>query len=60
MVIWGNMSSSLLLDGTAAEVRAQALATIAEAGGRGYFQGCSNAIVTGTPAENVRVMFSIR
>ncbi|MBK8858208.1 MAG: hypothetical protein IPN11_11200 [Opitutaceae bacterium] len=60
MVIWGNMSSSLLLDGTAAEVRAQAQATIAEAGGRGYFQGCSNAIVHGTPVANVRAMFEVR
>jgi uroporphyrinogen-III decarboxylase len=60
MVIWGNVSSSLLLDGTADEVRAQAQATVEEAGGRGYFQGCSNAIVHGTPAENVRAMFGTR
>jgi hypothetical protein len=57
LVIWGNVSSSLLMHGTPAEVRAQAQATVAEAGGRGYFQGCSNAIVQGTPLENVRAMF---
>jgi len=60
LVIWGNVSSGLLLDGTAAEVAAQARATVDEAGGRGYFQGCSNAIVVGTPAENVRAMFAER
>jgi hypothetical protein len=60
LVIWGNVSSSLLMHGTVAEVREQALASRTEAGGRGYFQGCSNAIVTGTPAENVRVMFAER
>jgi hypothetical protein len=41
-------------------VREQALASLTEAGGRGYFQGCSNAIVTGTPVENVRVLFEVR
>ncbi len=60
LVIWGNVSSGLLLDGTAAEVTAQARATVDEAGGRGYFQGCSNAIVVGTPAENVQAMFAER
>jgi hypothetical protein len=60
LVIWGNVSSSLLMHGTVAEVREQALASLTEAGGRGYFQGCSNAIVTGTPVENVRVLFEVR
>jgi uroporphyrinogen-III decarboxylase len=60
LVIWGNVSSNLLMHGAVGEVRAQAEATLAEAGGRGYFQGCSNAIVQGTPAENVRAMFAVR
>ncbi len=60
LVIWGNVSSSLLMHGTAEEVRAQAQATLTEAGGRGYFQGCSNAIVQGTPVENVRALFAVR
>lgn len=60
LVIWGNVSSSLLMHGTAGEVREQASATLTEAGGRGYFQGCSNAIVQGTPVENVRAMFGER
>jgi len=60
LVIWGNVSSSLLMHGTPAQVRAQASAALTEAGGRGYFQGCSNAIVQGTPVENVLAMLGVR
>ncbi len=60
LVIWGNVSSSLLMHGTPAEVREQAHASLAEGGGRGYFQGCSNAIVHGTPVENVLAMLDER
>lgn len=60
VVIWGNVSSYLLMHGGAAEVRAQARAAVSEAGHRGYFQGCSNAIVLGTPLDNVRAMFAER
>ena len=34
----------------------QARAALAESGGTGYFQGCSNAIVHGTPVANVLAM----
>ena len=60
LVIWGNVSSSLLARGTSVQVREQAQAALAESGGRGYFQGCSNAIIQGTPVENVRAMFGVR
>jgi len=60
LIIWGNVSSSVLMHGSAAAVREQARAALTEAGGRGYFQGCSNAIVQGTPAENVRALFAAR
>ena len=60
LVIWGNVSSSLLARGTPAQVRDQAQAALAESGGHGYFQGCSNAIIQGTPVENVRALFSVR
>lgn len=60
LVIWGNVSSSLLAGGTPAQVRAQARTALTEAGGRGYFQGCSNALVQGTPLENVRAMYAER
>jgi hypothetical protein len=60
LVIWGNVSSSLLARGTPAQVGEQAEAALAEAGGRGYFQGCSNALIQGTAVENVRAMFNVR
>ena len=60
LVIWGNVSSTLLMHGTIDEVRSQAEATLVEACGRGYFQGCSNAIVQGTQVENVQAMFAAR
>jgi uroporphyrinogen decarboxylase len=60
LVIWGNVSSSLLARGTPAQVREQAEAALAESGGRGYFQGCSNALIQGTAVENVRAMFNVR
>jgi len=57
LVIWGNVSSSLLMHGTVQQVREQAQSVLAEAEHRGCFQGCSNAIVHGTPVENVLAMF---
>lgn len=60
LVIWGNVSSSLLARGTPAQVRAQAAAALAESGRRGYFQGCSNALIQGTPLANIRAMFAER
>jgi hypothetical protein len=60
LVIWGNVSSSLLARGTAAQVRDEARAALTEAGGKGYFQGCSNALIQGTRVENVQAMFSVR
>jgi len=58
LVIWGNVSSSLLMYGTPGEVTAQARATLDEGGNRGVLLGCSNAIVHGTPLENVVAMFA--
>lgn len=60
LVIWGNMSSSLLAHGSAQKVREEARRVVGESSGTGYFHGCSNAIVKGTPIENVEAMFSIR
>ena len=60
LVIWGNASSSLLAQGTVTQVRAEAQAALREANGRGYFQGCSNAIVQGTPLENVHALCEVR
>lgn len=60
LVIWGNVSSVTLTHGSAGDVREQSLQIREEAASRGYFQGCSNAIVKGTPVENVEAMFSVR
>lgn len=60
LVIWGNVSSSLLARGTPAEVRAQAETAWREAEGRGYFQGCSNALIQGTPLDNIHAMLAAR
>jgi hypothetical protein len=60
LVIWGNFSSTFLAHRTAAEVKDEAKRLVDEADGRGYFQGCSNAIMKGTPPENVLAMFLAR
>lgn len=60
LVIWGNFSSTFLAHRTPAEVKDEAKRIIDEAEGRGYFHACSNAIVKGTPPENVIAMFSVR
>jgi hypothetical protein len=60
LVLWGNMSSSFVQNATAAEVREESRRIVAESGGTGYFQGCSNAIVKGTPPKNVEAMYSVR
>ncbi len=60
LVVWGNLSSSLLQNGTASQVKDEARRILGESGGTGYFQGCSNAIISGTPPENVEAMFSVR
>ncbi|MEI8312796.1 MAG: uroporphyrinogen decarboxylase family protein [Verrucomicrobiota bacterium] len=60
LVVWGNVSSSLLQQGTARQVKEESRRILDESGGTGYFQGCSNAIIVGTPPENVEAMFSVR
>ncbi len=60
LVVWGNLASSFLVKHDARQVRDEARRILDESEGRGYFQGCSNAIVHGTPPENVLAMFSVR
>ncbi len=60
LVIWGNMSSAFLHHRSAAEVTEEARRIVDESQHRGYFQGCSNLIVSGTPAKNVEALFSAR
>jgi uroporphyrinogen-III decarboxylase len=60
LVVWGNVSSSLLHHGTVEEVRIECERIREESGETAYFQGCSNLIMNGTPPENVEMMYSIR
>ena len=58
LVIWGNVPSRLLACGKPEHVRDESRRIVDESGGTGYFHGCSNAILQGTPLENVEAMFS--
>ncbi|MBI4023497.1 MAG: hypothetical protein HY360_00855 [Verrucomicrobia bacterium] len=60
LVLWGNISSSLLTRATVGEVKEESRRIIDESAGSRYFHGCSNAIVTGTPPRNVEAMFAAR
>ena len=59
LVIWGNFSARFLAGASAGEVRDEARRIVEESAGTGYFHGCSNAILRGTPVENVEAMFSV-
>jgi hypothetical protein len=59
LVLWGNFSSSLLARATWQQVRDEARRIVEESGAGGYYHGCSNAILPGTPARNVEALFSV-
>lgn len=56
VIILGNVSSVTLCTGTERQVREETRATLQESGGYNYIAGPSNAIVHGTPVENVYAM----
>ncbi len=56
LIILGNISSGTLHKGTAKDVREETRATLMESGGYNYIPGPSNAIMHGTPVENVYSM----
>ncbi len=56
VILLGNVSSVTLCNGTEQQVREEVRATLSEAGGYDYIAGPSNAIVHGTPVENVYAM----
>lgn len=60
LVLWGQISSNFLVRATKQQVIDECRRVLDEAGGTGYFHGCSNAIVKGTPPENVLAMFQTR
>ncbi len=57
--IFGNVSSDVLLRQSAGQVRDYCARVLAESAGRRYVHGPGNAILPGTPAENVRVMSEV-
>lgn len=57
LVLWNNVSSPDLRFQSADWVREESARCIAESGGTRYFHGCSNALIMGTPVENVRALF---
>ena len=60
LVVWANASGDRLRRGSAAEVYDHCRAILEGSGGRGYFHGCSNTVLGGTPVENVWAMMQAR
>lgn len=56
LILLGNINSTTLSGGSVDEVREETRATLEESHGVNYIPGPSNAIVHGTPAENVYAM----
>lgn len=59
LVIWNNLPCQEVQTKSAEWVRKESLRCIEESGGTRYFHGTSNAIMAGTPTENVEMMFSV-
>jgi uroporphyrinogen-III decarboxylase len=60
LVLWANLSGDLLCRGTADDAYRHAWEALEASGGRGYFHGCSNTILPGTPVRNVEAMMKAR
>ena len=60
LVVWTNVSADLLSRGTRQEVYDNSIQILEESDGHGYLHGCSNAILPGTPVENVLAMTEAR
>lgn len=56
LIVLGNVNSSTLCKGTVDDVRHETRASLVESGGYNYVPGPSNAVVHGTPPENVYAM----
>lgn len=56
LIILGNISPITLSNGSVDDVREETKATLQECGGYNYIAGPSNAIVHGTPIENIYAM----
>ncbi len=60
LIIWANASGDLIRRGSREEVYAHCMSILKASEGRGYFHGCSNTILPGTPPENVWAMMQAR
>ncbi|MBN2452049.1 MAG: hypothetical protein JXR77_16805 [Lentisphaeria bacterium] len=60
LVIWGNISSSVLHRAGRAGVYRHCMECLEGSGGTRYFHGCSNAVLPGSPPENVLAMMQAR
>ncbi len=60
LVVWANLSGDILRRGSADDVYRHSMEALEASRGRGYFHGCSNTILAGTPPENVYAMVRAR
>lgn len=60
LVLWGTISADLLRRAGPGEIYRQCRQIVADSGGTRYFHGCSNAVLPGTPQENVWAMMRAR
>jgi uroporphyrinogen decarboxylase len=60
LVVWANVSADVLHRRSRGEVYDHCMRILDGSGGTGYFHGCSNAVLPGTPPENVWAMMEAR
>jgi hypothetical protein len=60
LVVWANVSADVLRRGTREGVYAHSMQILKGSQGKGYLHGCSNAVLPGTPVENVWAMMEAR
>ena len=60
LVVWANVSAAVLRRGSRDEVYEHCVQILEGSRGKGYLHGCSNAVLPGTPVENVWAMMEAR
>jgi hypothetical protein len=60
LVVWANVSADVLRRRSRDEVYEHSIQILEGSQGRGYLHGCSNAVLPGTPVENVWAMMQAR
>ena len=59
-MVWANVAGDLMRRRSHDEVYDHSIEILPTSEGRGYFHGCSNTILPGTPPENVSAMMQAR